>query len=394
MPSSAIFSNEKCTLFSAANKPVADSEAPKESATLEVGAAQGRFVRADPSAQGRSVRSRPFSFFSYNGAMTDSGHFETKGAIPAAALRLHVLASGSKGNAAVVENVATGQGILVDCGICKRDFLGRCSQVGFAVEGLRAVLVTHDHTDHTKGLAVLYRELARRGIRPPLATSEPVRAASAPVREVLEQGLCEFVPLTVGSDGATAQLWTQKDCFENIAGSNGAAGPENPPVSGRNEHLVKLGMETLTVAGIRVTPFRTSHDAAESFGFRFECAGDAMGFLTDSGIVPDSALERLRDVRILALESNHDPQMLANGPYPWPLKQRVASERGHLSNDQAAATLTEMAGPRLQAVVAMHISQNNNTYRLPQVVLQQALARIGHGATVHIAYQDRPITVG
>lgn len=378
MPSSAIFSNKKCALFSAANKPVADSEAPKESATPEVGAAQGRLVRADPSAQGRSVRSRPSSFFSYNGAMTDSEHFETKGAIPAAALRLHVLASGSKGNAAVVENVATGQGILVDCGICKRDFLGRCSQVGFAVEGLRAVLVTHDHADHTKGLAVLYRELARRGIRPPLATSEPVRAASAPVREVLEQGLCEFVSLA-------AESGDQPD---------GTVGPEGLSSSRRTEPRGKAETRPLTIAGIRVIPFRTSHDAAESFGFRFECAGDAVGFLTDSGIVPDSALERLRDVRILALESNHDPQMLADGPYPWPLKQRVASERGHLSNDQAAATLAELVGPRLQAVVAMHISQNNNTYRLPQVILQQALARIGHGATVHIAFQDRPITVG
>lgn len=311
-----------------------------------------------------------------------------------AALRLHVLASGSKGNAAVVENVATGQGILVDCGICKRDFLSRCSQVGFAIEGLRAVLVTHDHTDHTKGLPVLYRELARRGIQPPLVTSIAVQAASAPVQEVLDQELCEFVPLAGGNGSEAPQPWTQKDRFESIVDSDGATGPENPPVSRRNEHRGKADSAPLTLAGIRVIPFRTSHDAAESFGFRFECGGDAIGFLTDSGIVPDSARERLRDVRILALESNHDPQMLASGPYPWPLKQRVASERGHLSNDQAAATLTELAGPRLQAVVAMHISQNNNTYRLPQIALQQALDRIDHNATVHIAYQGHPITVG
>lgn len=274
-----------------------------------------------------------------------------------AALRLHVLASGSKGNAAVVENIATGQGILIDCGICKRDFLARCEQAAFDVAGLQAILITHDHSDHTKGLGVVCRELARRGLRPPLLAGQKVRAASQPVGEVLTQGLCEFVPLTTSS----------------------CRGADEPP---------------LAFADIRVIPFATSHDAAESFGFRFQLGDDAIGFLTDSGIVPSAAHELLRNVRILALESNHDTQMLAEGPYPWPLKQRVSSDYGHLSNNQAADELRGLLGPRLQTVVAMHISQNNNTYRLPQVALQHTIEQAAHGAEVLVAYQDHLVSAG
>lgn len=76
-------------------------------------------------------------------------------------LALHVLASGSRGNAAVVEDTATGKGVLVDCGICKRDFFARCDEAGFDPANLEAVLITHDHTDHTKGLGVVLREIGR-----------------------------------------------------------------------------------------------------------------------------------------------------------------------------------------------------------------------------------------
>ena len=91
---------------------------------------------------------------------------------------------------------------------------------------------------------------------------------------------------------------------------------------------------------MRIIPFATSHDAAASFGFRIDAAdGDAVGYLTDSGIVTAQAHAALRDVRILALESNHDPKMLAAGPYPYIIKRRIASNSGHLSNGQAAAEL-------------------------------------------------------
>ena len=152
---------------------------------------------------------------------------------------------------------------------------------------------------------------------------------------------------------------------------------------------------------MRIIPFATSHDAAASFGFRIEDAadGDAVGYLTDSGIVTAQAHAALRDVRILALESNHDPKMLAAGPYPYVIKQRIASNSGHLSNGQAAAELSTLvaesraAGQRLpQTVVAMHVSQNNNDYSLARRTLEAALGDAGCNAETLCGYQARLTT--
>ena len=138
---------------------------------------------------------------------------------------------------------------------------------------------------------------------------------------------------------------------------------------------------------MQVHAFRTSHDAASSCGFRVEADGDAVGFMTDTGIVTGEADEALRDVRILALESNHDVQMLKDGPYPYPVKRRVSSDTGHLSNVQAADELEALLSDALEQVVAMHISQNNNTYRLPGEALTAVVRRAEHPATVQVAYQ-------
>ena len=210
-------------------------------------------------------------------------------------LALHVLASGSRGNAAVVEDTATGKGVLVDCGICKRDFFARCDEAGFDPANLEAVLITHDHTDHTKGLGVVLRGLAKLGIEPAVFADDAVRAASKEI--IVLEGACDLRAFSSG--------------------------------------------DALSLAGMQVHAFRTSHDAASSCGFRVEADGDAVGFMTDTGIVTGEADEALRDVRILALESNHDVQMLKDGPYPYPVKRRVGSDTGHLSNVQAAAYLAE-----------------------------------------------------
>ena len=161
------------------------------------------------------------------------------------------------------------------------------------------------------------------------------------------------------------------------------------------------GPGAVEAAGMRIIPFATSHDAAASFGFRIEDAadGDAIGYLTDSGIITAQAHAALRDVRILALESNHDPKMLAAGSYPYVIKQRIASNSGHLSNDQAAAELgtlvaeSRTAGLRLpQTVVAMHVSQNNNDYSLARRTLEAALGEAGCYAETLCGYQARLTT--
>lgn len=266
-----------------------------------------------------------------------------------AQIRLHVLASGSKGNAAIVENSVTGEGILIDCGICKRDLFERCDEVGFDPRHLAAVLVTHEHTDHTKGLGVTYRALAKLGAHPTLLTSAAIRSASQAIGEVLDQELCDFASFGEG--------------------------------------------DALSLAGFQVHAFATSHDAAQSFGFRIEGAGEALGYMTDTGIVTPAAHEALAGCRLLALEANHDRVMLAEGPYPYPLKRRIASERGHLSNEQAAEELSALLHDGLEAVVAMHVSENNNDYELPSRALQGAFDRAGHGAAVCVARQRKLVSV-
>ena len=269
-------------------------------------------------------------------------------------LALHVLASGSSGNAAVVENTATGAGVLIDCGICKRDFLNRCDEAGFDPGRIQAMFVTHEHSDHVKGLGVVLRGLAKIGNVPP----------------VFAAGAC------TANSSALAKVAEAFDVREMAAGPG-----------------------AVEAAGMRIVPFATSHDAAASFGFRIEDDGDAIGYLTDSGIVTAQAHAALRDVRILALESNHDPKMLAAGPYPYVIKQRIASNSGHLSNDQAAAELGALvaesreAGLRLpKTVVAMHVSQNNNDYSLARRTLEAALGDAGCYAETLCGYQARLTT--
>ena len=268
-------------------------------------------------------------------------------------LKLHVLASGSKGNAAIVEDSLTGEGFAIDCGLCKRDFLGRATEAGFDIHRLRGLVITHAHSDHTKCLGVVLRGLAKEGVHMPLYAHPATVGESDPIQQAREAGLCEVRPLAAE--------------------------------------------EALSLAGMQVHPFATSHDAAASFGFRVECEGDALGYLTDSGHVPPAAHEALSGVRLLALEANHDAQMLREGPYPYAIKRRIASDAGHLSNAQAAAELEELLGSMgagmLEAVAAMHVSQENNLYSLAEQALADVLRRYGHTARTLAAKQRTPVAL-
>ena len=262
-------------------------------------------------------------------------------------LELVVLASGSSGNAAIVRDTATGRALLIDCGICKREFFARCDQADIEPLAIEATLVTHAHSDHTSGLGVVMRGLHKLGCTPPLYAHPLVREQSKPIAEV-----ATLVPQRV------------------IAHD-----------------------EQFEAAGITVTPFPTSHDAAGSTCFRFETEDDAIGYVTDTGIVTPQAHASLQQVRILAIESNHDVTMLKEGPYPYPLKERILGVGGHLSNAQCCEEVSSLLHADLEHVVAMHISEHNNTFELPAHELCQTLAAHNHDAHVHVARPDRPIKV-
>ncbi len=262
-------------------------------------------------------------------------------------LELYVLASGSSGNAAIVRDGQTGRSLLVDCGICKRDFFNRCETLQVDPSEIEAVLITHGHTDHTSGLGVVLRGLAKQGNTPPVFTHPKVRAISRNVQE-------------------SAQTVEQADLAYNTL---------------------------LQLSGISVLPFPTSHDVDASVGFRFEAPDDTLGYITDSGYVTPEAHEALSGVRILAIESNHDTVMLREGPYPYMLQQRIASDEGHLSNAQCCEEVARLLHPGLEQIVAMHISEHNNTFGLPVREIQKVLDAHRHSATVQAGLPRTPIKV-
>lgn len=263
-------------------------------------------------------------------------------------IHLHVLASGSKGNASLVEG--PGGLVLIDCGISRRSLDGRMRELGLDPDALAAVLVTHEHSDHVSGISVL----CNRYEGPLFATAGTVGA-----RAYLSR-----LPFT---------LIARDEAFE--------------------------------LAGMRVQAFATSHDVSDPVGFSFRTDDDHLGFCTDTGVLTDAARAALAGSRILALESNHDVRMLAEGPYPGYLKARVGGERGHLSNDQAAEALRELVTSDTETVVAMHLSQKNNRPSLAVRALASAVgaeaadstfteARTPDGRlSICYASQEQPMTV-
>lgn len=243
-----------------------------------------------------------------------------------------MLASGSSGNALVVE--ADGTAILIDCGVSCRQIETRLRAAGVDIGRLTAVLLTHEHSDHVQGLEVFLR-------RHPL----PVAA----------------------TDGTAKAL-------------NGALPDVEVLGSGRE---VRFGP-------LSALPFAVSHDAREPVGFVVEHAGRRVGLFTDSGVATALAVERLSGCEVLLLESNHDLDMLHLGPYPWALKQRIASRTGHLSNEQARRLLDRLVHSRLQLVVGMHLSRQNNLPELVRRELGQVLD--GSSTRLALARQDEPLS--
>lgn len=248
-------------------------------------------------------------------------------------MRLYVLASGSGGNAVVVESGPSR--IALDCGISLRRLERRMRTVGLADNGLDALFISHEHIDHVRGIPTLTR---RRGT-PLLATSGTVERLVEPV--VLADVLVPDREVTIGT--------------------------------------------------LVVTPVSTSHDAAEPVAFVVRDGGCRVAVVSDTGTVDDALLERLAGCHALLLECNHDPDMLRLGTYPWPLKQRIASVLGHLSNVQSRTAVERLAHDGLEVVVGMHLSRENNTPEMAVRELDRCLA----GSAVHVAMadQDRPLVV-
>lgn len=254
------------------------------------------------------------------------------------ALSVLFLGSGSSGNACAVTDGTTT--VLLDCGFAAREVTRRLSAAGIAPASVSAVVLTHEHSDHVRGVDVFVR-----------------RHAPAAV--------------VMGTRGTLLACSATRD----LAAERVSAG------------------ESLTVGTITITPFATSHDAEQPVGYRFDASGDAVGIATDTGVLTEQAREVLSGVRLLGLESNHDIDMLENGPYPRFLKRRILSRAGHLSNECAADALEALAHDGLEHVVGLHRSSTNNTMQLARRALVARVAGLGLRTSVHMASQDQVFCV-
>ncbi|MEW6486712.1 MAG: MBL fold metallo-hydrolase [Thermodesulfobacteriota bacterium] len=236
-----------------------------------------------------------------------------------------------------------GRGVLVDAGLPGRHLAGRLDHAGIEPRQVAAVVVTHGHRDHLSGAGVWARRY-----RVPLYLTEACRGSA---HRVLGPS---------GLEGVEVRL------FE----------PGNP----------------FRVDALEFRPVSTSHDAPDSVGFRVTDGACVLGLATDLGFVSQLVRHALRDAHILYLESNHDVDLLARGPYPWHLKQRIRSRHGHLSNGECAELLRGLVHPELRAVVLGHLSEINNEPRLAFGAAHHVLEQTGAAGdvTLLVARQDRP----
>ena len=236
-----------------------------------------------------------------------------------------MLGSGSAGNSALV---ATDHcKILVDGGLSARQVVLRLEQCGVAPEQLDGVLLTHEHGDHVCGLEVL----------------------------------CYKFDLPIYCNRLTAEALRSSGFSERC----------------RNWRLFTTGAE-FSFYDITVQTFPVPHDAVDPIGFAFHAGSGSLGFITDLGYVTKLIVERLREVRTLVIETNHDEKLLQNDTHrPWPVKQRIQSRHGHLSNTAAAGVIEELLPGKIERVVLGHLSRDCNTPALALSTVRAALEKCG-----------------
>jgi phosphoribosyl 1,2-cyclic phosphodiesterase len=242
-------------------------------------------------------------------------------------LRVSILASGSSGNITLLETERTR--LLIDAGLGKRETLARLAAVERAVDHIDGILITHEHTDHCNGLPQML------GLwKAPLYVTEPTLGAL--------QGM---LPETFGK---------RLNRVETIHAG-----------------------QQFRIGDIEVHAFRIPHDAADPVAFTFRTNGVKMALVTDLGYLTELVKEHLRGSDCVVLESNHEPDMLKAGPYPWVVKQRILGRHGHLSNHAVSEYLCDPDGfdARARYLVLAHLSEENNNPDTATESAKEALGR-------------------
>ncbi|MDE0913612.1 MAG: MBL fold metallo-hydrolase [Planctomycetota bacterium] len=255
-------------------------------------------------------------------------------------MHVQVLSSGSKGNSTLVRAGETA--LLVDSGLSGKEMRARLSTAGMGPRSLDHLLITHAHLDHSRSASSIARSHDAT-VHCALANMEHRSLSRAP----------RYHTLDVGGEHR----------FEAEAGED----PEQ---------------------ALRYASVPLPHDCDPTVAYRLEHRGRVLCVVTDLGIVRDDVVRALQGAHVLVLEFNYDPHMLDTGPYPAALRRRVSGNRGHLSNQQAAEMLVQLAGPNLHTLVLAHLSAKNNTPELALEAAHGALRKAGReGVEVIVASQ-------
>ncbi len=239
-------------------------------------------------------------------------------------MRVCTLASGSSGNSVYVEGGGTS--VLIDAGLSGKAITGALDTIGVNASELDAILVTHEHTDHIKGVGVMARKF-------------------------------------------DLNVFATENTWEEIM-------PAIGKVSECNRMTLEAG-RALEIGGLQIEHFATSHDAVDSVGYCLYSEGVKIGVATDTGCLTNTARSCLEEADLLVFEANHDLHMLKAGSYPWYLKQRILGNRGHLSNIAAGNCLSSLVGGNTKAVILAHLSKENNLPELAYSTVAEVLAQSG-----------------
>ena len=239
-------------------------------------------------------------------------------------LHFSVLASGSTGNAIYVETGS--QGFLVDAGLSGKQMDALVKQIGREMKNLSGILVTHEHSDHIKGIGIVARKY-----KLPIYANE--------------------------------KTWNAMDSLIGQV-----------PV----EQKFTFDMETVKSFGsLDIESFGVSHDAAEPMFYVFHHEGKKLVLITDTGYVSDRMKGIISNADAYVFESNHDVQMLRMGRYPWSIKRRILGDYGHVSNEDAAVAMSEVAGDKTKRIYLAHLSVDNNMKELARMAVSQTLESRG-----------------
>ncbi len=238
-------------------------------------------------------------------------------------MRFVSFSSGSSGNCIYTGTDDTH--ILIDAGISSKRIEKSLSEVGLSPSDVSAICITHEHSDHIKGLEIFEKKF---GI--------PVYATADTIKEI-------------------RKTWSDEEEFP--------------------EELFNSVMPDVdfSIGDYTVEPFSTSHDAADPVAYRFKAEGRSLAVATDMGYFNQYTIDHLLDLDAVLLESNHDVRMLETGPYPWYLKQRIMGDFGHLSNDNCGRLVNCILNERLHLILLGHLSKENNMPEIAYETVKQAV---------------------